>query len=57
MRIDDGHVARQVGETLPGGADAALQLVATPTLPDTLGRSGSMGGVLQLDAVEPVDRA
>ena len=34
--IDDGHVARQVREILPGGVDAALELVGTPTLPDTL---------------------
>ena len=43
--IDDGHVARQVREILPGGADAALELVGTPTLPDTL-RSVRVHGVV-----------
>jgi len=43
--IDDGDVARQVREILPDGADAALELVGTPTLPDTL-RSVRVGGVV-----------
>src|SRR5438105_14239725 len=34
--IDDGNVARQVREILPAGVDSALELVGTPTLPDTL---------------------
>lgn len=34
--IDDGDVAAQVRRILPGGVDAALELVGTPTLPDTL---------------------
>jgi NADPH:quinone reductase len=34
--IDDGDVARQVHDTLGDGVDAALELVGTPTLPDTL---------------------
>lgn len=34
--IDDGNVARQVRELLPAGVDTALELVGTPTLPDTL---------------------
>ena len=34
--IDDGNVARQVREVLPVGVDTALELVGTPTLPDTL---------------------
>ena len=34
--IDDGNVARQVREILPAGVDNALELVGTPTLPDTL---------------------
>jgi NADPH:quinone reductase len=34
--IDDGQVARQVRKILGDGADAALELVGTPTLPDTL---------------------
>jgi predicted dinucleotide-binding enzyme/3-methyladenine DNA glycosylase Tag len=43
--IDDGNVARQVRDILPGGADAALELVGTPTLPDTL-RSVRVHGVV-----------
>jgi NADPH2:quinone reductase len=43
--IDDGNVARQVREMLPAGADAALELVGTPTLPDTL-RSVRVHGVV-----------
>lgn len=34
--VDDGAVADQVREIIPGGVDAALELVGTPTLPDTL---------------------
>ncbi|CAN5640676.1 zinc-binding alcohol dehydrogenase family protein [soil metagenome] len=34
--IDDGHVAEQVRTIVGGGADVALELVGTPTLPDTL---------------------
>ena len=34
--IDHGHVADSVREILPNGADAALELVGAPTLPDTL---------------------
>jgi NADPH:quinone reductase-like Zn-dependent oxidoreductase len=34
--IDDGHVARQVRDIIPDGVDTALELVGTPTLPDTL---------------------
>ena len=34
--IDDGNVARQVRGILPDGVDTALELVGTPTLPDTL---------------------
>jgi len=34
--VDDGDVARQVREILPAGVDTALELVGTPTLPDTL---------------------
>jgi NADPH:quinone reductase len=43
--IDDGHVARQVRQVFPDGADAALELVGTPTLPDTL-RSVRVHGVV-----------
>jgi len=34
--LDDGDVARQVRRIAPDGVDAALELVGTPTLPDTL---------------------
>jgi NADPH:quinone reductase len=43
--IDDGHVAAQVRQIRPDGADAALELVGTPTLPDTL-RSVRVHGVV-----------
>ncbi|MCI1788033.1 MAG: zinc-binding alcohol dehydrogenase family protein [Actinomyces sp.] len=34
--IDDGSIARQVRQIVPSGVDAALELVGTPTLHDTL---------------------
>ncbi|MFI1827434.1 zinc-binding dehydrogenase [Streptomyces sp. NPDC020412] len=34
--VDDGRVARQVREVFPDGVHAGLELVGTPTLPDTL---------------------
>lgn len=34
--LDDGDVASRVRAILPQGVDAALELVGTPTLPDTL---------------------
>ena len=34
--VDDGNVAGQVRELFPEGIDAALELVRTNTLPDTL---------------------
>jgi NADPH:quinone reductase len=34
--IDDGQIADRVRDILPGGVDTALELVGTPTLPDTL---------------------
>lgn len=34
--LDDGNVAAQVRSSLPDGADCALELIGTPTLPDTL---------------------
>ncbi len=43
--IDDGHVADKVREILPDGVDTALELVGTPTLPDTL-RSVRVHGVV-----------
>jgi NADPH2:quinone reductase len=36
VMIDDGQVAQAVRRVIPGGVDAALELVGTPTLPDTL---------------------
>ena len=43
--IDDGDVAAQVRAIFPDGVDAALELVGTPTLPDTL-RCVRMHGVV-----------
>jgi NADPH:quinone reductase-like Zn-dependent oxidoreductase len=43
--IDDGAVAEKVRAILPAGVDAALELVGTPTLPDTL-RSVRVHGVV-----------
>ncbi|MEU0797764.1 zinc-binding alcohol dehydrogenase family protein [Amycolatopsis sp. NPDC005961] len=34
--LDDGDIAAQVRKIAAGGVDAALELVGTPTLPDTL---------------------
>ncbi len=34
--VDDGDVSSQVRAILPAGVDGALELVGTPTLPDTL---------------------
>ncbi|MFF9277206.1 zinc-binding dehydrogenase [Streptomyces griseosporeus] len=34
--LDDGDIAARVRRLLPDGVDAALELVGTPTLPDTL---------------------
>jgi NADPH:quinone reductase len=34
--VDDGAVAPQVRAIVPGGVDTALELIGTPTLPDTL---------------------
>lgn len=43
--IDDGEVATQVRGVLPDGVDAALELIGTPTLPDTLRATGVHGVV------------
>ncbi len=43
--IDDGDVADKVRAILPDGVDTALELVGTPTLPDTL-RSVRVHGVV-----------
>jgi NADPH:quinone reductase-like Zn-dependent oxidoreductase len=43
--IDDGELAAVVRRIIPGGVDAALELVGTPTLPDTL-RATRVHGVV-----------
>jgi NADPH:quinone reductase-like Zn-dependent oxidoreductase len=43
--VDDGAVADQVRAIIPAGVDIALELVGTPTLPDTL-RSTAFHGVV-----------
>lgn len=43
--IDDGSIASQARALVPGGVDAALELVGTPTLPDTL-RATCVHGVV-----------
>jgi NADPH:quinone reductase-like Zn-dependent oxidoreductase len=43
--LDDGQVASRVHSMAPGGVAAALELVGSPTLPDTL-RSTRMHGVV-----------
>jgi NADPH:quinone reductase len=45
VMIDNGEIAEQVREIVPGGVDAALELIGTPTLPDTL-RSTRVHGVV-----------
>ncbi len=43
--VDDGDVAAQVRSVIPDGVDTALELVGTPTLPDTL-RATRVHGVV-----------
>lgn len=43
--LDNGQVAGRVQSMVPGGVDAALELIGTPTLPDTL-RSARVHGVV-----------
>ncbi len=43
--IDDGEVVERVRAIVPDGVDAALELIGTPTLPDTL-RSTRVHGVV-----------
>lgn len=43
--VDDGDVAAQVRRLLPDGVDTAVELVGTPTLPDTL-RATRVHGVV-----------
>ncbi|MEU0989284.1 zinc-binding dehydrogenase [Streptomyces sp. NPDC005953] len=43
--VDDGALAEQVRALVPPGVDAALELVGTPTLPDTLAATRVHGTV------------
>ena len=43
--LDDGAVAERVRRIVPAGVDAALELVGTPTLPDTLSATRVHGTV------------
>jgi NADPH:quinone reductase-like Zn-dependent oxidoreductase len=43
--LDDGDIAAQVRKIVPAGVDAALELVGTPTLPDTLNATRVHGTV------------
>jgi NADPH2:quinone reductase len=43
--IDDGDVSSRVRAILPAGVDGALELIGTPTLPDTLRATGVHGTV------------
>lgn len=43
--VDDGNIAEQARAIFPDGVDAALELVGTPTLPDTL-RATRVHGVV-----------
>lgn len=43
--IDDGQIAPKVREIIPEGVEVALELVGTPTLPDTL-RATAIHGVV-----------
>jgi NADPH:quinone reductase-like Zn-dependent oxidoreductase len=43
--LDDGEVAAAVRRIVPAGVDAALELVGTPTLPDTLAATRVHGTV------------
>ena len=56
--IDDGQIADRVRDILPSGVDTALELVGTPTLPDTLAATKlPRGGVLHRDALQRLDRS
>ncbi|MFL5805940.1 MAG: zinc-binding alcohol dehydrogenase family protein [Roseiflexaceae bacterium] len=43
--VDDGEIAPKVREIVPAGVEVALELVGTPTLPDTL-RAAAIHGVV-----------
>ncbi|MEU7815312.1 zinc-binding dehydrogenase [Pseudonocardia sp. NPDC049154] len=62
--LDDGAVAARVREIVPEGVDAALELVGTPTLPDTLAAtrvhgvvcmSGMLSNVWTVPDFYPID--
>lgn len=55
--LDDGEVASAVRGLFPDGVAAALDLVGTPTLPDTLGGTGARHGLLLRQPLPPVDGA
>src|SRR5205085_11203661 len=43
--VDSGQISSDVREILPRGVDAALELIGTPTLPDTLAATRIHGTV------------
>src|SRR6188472_1217736 len=43
--VDDGEIAPRVREIVPAGVEVALELVGTPTLPDTL-RATAIHGIV-----------
>ncbi|HET9127441.1 MAG TPA: zinc-binding alcohol dehydrogenase family protein [Propionibacteriaceae bacterium] len=43
--VDEGHIADQVRRIVPRGVDGAIELVGTPTLPDTLRATAVHGTV------------
>jgi NADPH:quinone reductase-like Zn-dependent oxidoreductase len=43
--VDTGQIASNVRQILPGGVDSAVELVGTPTLPDTLAATRVHGTV------------
>ncbi|HEY7595413.1 MAG TPA: zinc-binding alcohol dehydrogenase family protein [Actinophytocola sp.] len=43
--LDNGRIADEVRELVPGGVDGAIELVGTPTLPDTLAATRVHGTV------------
>ncbi|SDK91447.1 NADPH:quinone reductase [Arthrobacter sp. ok362] len=53
--IDDGDLAVVARRIVPGGVDAALELVGTPTLRDTLRHPSPRRRLLHRHALKPVD--
>src|SRR5206468_8915826 len=43
--VDTGQISSDVRQIIPGGVDAALELIGTPTLPDTLAATRVHGTV------------